>query len=374
MIHNWFSIKALNHDTAEVLMYGIISSDPADNNAAKFIEALNNLSPVVRNVNVRINSDGGSVTEGFAIYNAMKRSPLNIECYVDGIAASMGSVVAVGGNKTWIAPNGRMMLHEPSGGVAGNAEQIRNYADQVDAVKNDMKAAYKAKTNQSDEIINGWLSAGKDTWLSAADCIKYGLADGYSQTATSVNEAMLTGKSTMEIVALFNENLTPKNTMNRELLIQALNLKADASDADILAAIQSIKNSNTTLEAKLKEFSIKAEADQKARVTDTVQAAHVAGKITAEQVSTFTALLTADFDNGKKALDGITPALLPSEIIAKAQGNGANTTPETKGKEAWTFSEWMEKDPQGLERMEATNVNQFKALYKAQFKVEPAMV
>ncbi len=328
---------------------------------------------MIKNIEVRINSDGGDVFEGLAMYDAMKRSDRYITTYVDGIAASMASILALGGKKCVMATNARIMIHAPQGRVAGTANDLRATAEQMDKLTADMKAIYKAKTNQPDKVIDAWMADKKDTWFTAVEAKAAGLCDEIQAAIAAINDNDLNGVATAEIVSRFEKQLSHqnKNKMNKDLLIALLGLKADATDAEITAALQSLKNENAQLQAKLIQAESSIKAERKAAIESEITAAIKAEKFTEAERPVFTALLENDLENGRAAIAKIqgkvaVTTLTPTQIIAQA---GATlTAPVTM-----SFMEMSKKDPKGLEKMEKENPAQFIALYKSQFGVEPDM-
>jgi ATP-dependent Clp protease, protease subunit len=124
---------------------------------------------------VRINSPGGSVFDGVAIYNALKRHDATITLWVDGIAASIASMIAMAGDEVVMPENAMLMLHDPSGLVVGTAAGMRAMAEALDRMKAGMVAAYRDKSGRDDAEIERLMAA--ETWLSARETVELGLAD-----------------------------------------------------------------------------------------------------------------------------------------------------------------------------------------------------
>jgi ATP-dependent Clp protease protease subunit len=142
--------------------------------AKMFAEQLTSLGPV-DTINLRINSPGGSVFDGLAIYNTLKRHPADIQVDIDGIAASIASVIAMAGNTIRIAANGMMMIHDPHGMVAGDSKDMRQTADVLDQVKGSLVDTYVLRTAlPRDELVTMMAS---ETWLTADDAVRLGFAD-----------------------------------------------------------------------------------------------------------------------------------------------------------------------------------------------------
>lgn len=126
-------------------------------------------------LNVYINSYGGEVFEGFAIYNILKRYGGYKTIYIDGIAASIASVIAMSGNKVVMNEASMMMIHNASGVCIGNAEDMKKVVQALEEINDVIKDVYMAKTNLSEEKINELMS--NETFMSAKECVELGFAD-----------------------------------------------------------------------------------------------------------------------------------------------------------------------------------------------------
>ena len=129
---NWYEFKALENGATEIYVYdeigfwGITAKD--------FARDLKELDPKGE-INLRINSPGGSVTDGIAIYNLLKNHKAKVNTFVDGLAASMASVIAMAGDTITMPENALMMIHNPWGGAMGDADELRKTADVLDKMK-----------------------------------------------------------------------------------------------------------------------------------------------------------------------------------------------------------------------------------------------
>ena len=145
--------------------------------------------PDANEIAIYINSAGGSVTEGTAIYNQLKRHSAHKTVYVDGFACSIASVIAMAGDTVVMPRNALMMIHNMSMGVFGNAAELRKAADNLDTINQAGMAAYLQKAGEK-------LDAGKlkemydaETWLTAAQCMELGLADQYAEKDADMSKA-----------------------------------------------------------------------------------------------------------------------------------------------------------------------------------------
>lgn len=145
--------------------------------------------PNVTQINLYINSYGGSVFEGTAIYNQLKRHPAHKTVYVDGFACSIASVIAMAGDEVVIPQNALMMIHNMTMAAVGGAAELRKAADDLDTINAAGRAAYLAKAGE--KLTEAQLVAMMDaeTWLTAEECIQYGLADRLADHAADMSQA-----------------------------------------------------------------------------------------------------------------------------------------------------------------------------------------
>ncbi len=174
---SWYSIRNANRGAVEVSIYDEIGLWGI--RAADFARDLKAAGDDVKQITVRINSPGGSVFDGLAIHNILKDHAAKVTVKVDGIAASIASVVAMAGDRVEMPENAMMMIHDPSGLAWGTAEDMRELADVLDKIKAGLVSAYRNKSGLADEEIAALMAA--ETWLSAAEAKEKGLADKVTQ-------------------------------------------------------------------------------------------------------------------------------------------------------------------------------------------------
>jgi ATP-dependent Clp protease protease subunit len=171
-LKRWYEFRAQAKGAAEIVIYDEIGAFGIP--AKAFLDELKALGPVAE-LTLRINSLGGSVFDGVAIYNALKRHQATVTVWIDGIAASIASMIAMAGDQVVMPENAMLVLHDPSGLVAGTAADMRATADALDKMAAAMVAAYRDKSGAGDEEIAALMAA--ETWLSAEEAVELGLAD-----------------------------------------------------------------------------------------------------------------------------------------------------------------------------------------------------
>ncbi|WMB73744.1 Clp protease ClpP [Shewanella oncorhynchi] len=186
--NSWYSLKAQNGN-AELMIYDEIGGWGIS--AQQFARDLQALGKV-GTITARIHSPGGDVFEGMAIYNMIKGHPAHKVCYIDGLAASMASVIAMAFDEVIMPENAMMMVHKPWGGTLGDAEDMRKYADLLDKVEGNLVGAYQHKTGLSEDELHALLAA--ETWLTGREAVEKGFANTLTdplQMAASLNSKRL---------------------------------------------------------------------------------------------------------------------------------------------------------------------------------------
>jgi len=172
-MRNWYSMQALAApNAAEISIYDEIGMWGVT--AKQFISDLKALGDV-KDITVSINSPGGSVFDGLAIYNVLRASGANITVKVMGIAASIASIIAMAGKKIVMPENSFMMIHNPLNVVKGNADDMREMADILDKVGSSLVATYVARTGKSEEEVKALMDA--ETLMTATEAKEFGFAD-----------------------------------------------------------------------------------------------------------------------------------------------------------------------------------------------------
>lgn len=171
----WYEIKN-KAEKAEIWIYEVIGKDfwTGDGVTAKsFQKELSELK--ASQIDLHINSPGGEVFDGIAIYNLLKQHPAEITTYIDGIAASIASVIALAGDKVYMAENAQYMLHNPFGLVMGDSADMRKMADVLDKIRGSMANTYMTKSGKTEQDINALMDS--ESWLNAQEALDAGFVD-----------------------------------------------------------------------------------------------------------------------------------------------------------------------------------------------------
>jgi len=257
----WFSVKNLaTEPAAEILIYDQIGKDwwSGEGIGAKdFIDEVNQI-PKGRNITMRINSNGGNVHDGLAIYNYLQTRKDEVSCIVDGVAASIASIIALAGSSLEMPRNALMMIHEPWTMAEGNADEMRKAADALDKHRDSLVTIYEAKTGKSKAEIEAALKA--ETWFTGDEAKAFGLCN----TVTNELPAMACSHLDFSNFRLVPDSLrasnpkqpaapsgtptpNPQDTMNKEKIIALLKDKGieipkDATEEQLMNLLTSAVN------------------------------------------------------------------------------------------------------------------------------------
>lgn len=168
---SWYNIRNAAGPEAEVYIYdeigywGITAND--------FIGNLRDIKAT--KIALYINSPGGDVFDGVAINNALLRHPAELTVWIDGIAASAASFIAMAGDEVVMSPHGQMMIHEASGLTIGPADDMRKMAEILDKQSDNIASFYAERTGGT---VEEWRDLMRDeTWFSDREAVEVGLAD-----------------------------------------------------------------------------------------------------------------------------------------------------------------------------------------------------
>ncbi len=347
-------ITNLSNDVATILIYkhiGDLDGMGMGVNGSWIAEDIQMLNEMykdqVSTINIRINSIGGSVADGLSIVSAILNSEIPCNTYIDGMAYSMAGVIAICGNKKYMADYGTFMMHNANG---GSDEEVLNL------ITNSLAKIFERNTNLTLDKCKDLMS--KETWMSADECLNLGIVDEIVQTK-KVKPAM--NATLNELHAIYNKVITKKeNKMNK--LTDLLKLSNEASEEAIIEAVNAkdkrIAELEANIEAQNAELKALKDANDAAIQTERVEIVTNAvdeGKIPAVSKEIY---LTSNKSNAelKEAISKLKPAYTPIFDNKAVQ----NTAPA--GREKWTFNDWSKNDPKGLAEMQNNDPTTFNNL------------
>lgn len=241
-------------------------------NVAEFGEITNSADNAIDTLEIEINSPGGSVFDGYLIFNEIKTlraRGVHVTATINPLAASMGSVIAMAADTVRIVPNGTMMIHDAAMFTAGNSKQLAKMAKVLDDISNEIAGIYAAKTGKTVEEMRALML--DETWLTADESVELGLADSKFDFGAA--------DSIMPPMSLLNRLTNPATDEAIER-IAALELQLSTAETDSTAAITALTEKLTTAEAALQDAMAwkvgLTESQAKVAELETTAAAHAA--------------------------------------------------------------------------------------------------
>lgn len=323
----FFNIQTDRDGTVTIFLYGDIG-DHYDVQSGRVAGELMEAEKAGRRVNVRINSNGGEVYCGIAIYNALKNSRADVHLYVDGIAASMASVIALCGKPVEMSKYARLMLHSVSGGCYGNKKDMQKCIEEIESLEDSLAGIYAARLGMTGEEVKAAYFDGEDHWLTADEALRLGFIDGIYDA-----EPVPADSTPEQIYTLFNNRLVEpqnKDKMNLEEIRKHPSFKDCKNEDEVIARAQayaqeagragSLAEENASLKARVKEFEDKAAADEEAARKALLDEAEADGRINAVTRPTYENILKASPEEGKKVLASLAPKRKVMEDIRVEPG------------------------------------------------------
>jgi len=301
-------------DACCILLYGDIGeydSVRSGDIARELLEA----EALSGRIDVRINSNGGEVYAGIAIFNALKNSKADITIYIDGIAASMASVIALCGKPVQMSRYARLMLHSVQGGCYGNKEEMQGCIREIESLEDTLCEMYAARMGKEKEEIRSLYFDGKDHWLRADEALALGLIDGIYDA-----DPLPEDSTPEQVFQIFNNRLQQpqnKSNMNLDELKKHPRFKDCATDSDVFRVMDALEEEAgkvpgltaevDRLKKENKAFTDKAKEEDEAARKKLLDDAEADGRIDATTRPVYENLLSSDRENGEKALRSLKP-------------------------------------------------------------------
>ena len=236
-MNNWYNIQAkASSDIVDIYIFDEIGAFGL--NAQSFIEEIKEFknSPI----NLHINCVGGDVFDGMAIYNILKKRTAETTVYIEGIAASMGSVIALAADKVVMAENSLFMIHNAWGGAMGESKELKKTANLLEKISNEIADIYIKKTNLPYDKVKEMMD--EETWLNAEEALELGFIDSISdaiKVAAKYDVSKFKNITSEEIKSKLNINLKSKkmteelkNWFNGKIEDIITRVKSDTSNAN----------------------------------------------------------------------------------------------------------------------------------------------
>lgn len=334
---NIFNIIPGPQDTCCILLYGEIG-DYADVKAQDVVRQLMEAERTYRKIDVRINSVGGDVHTGIAIFNALHQSQADITIYIDCVAASTASFIAGCGKPVKMSRYGRMMLHRPMVCVCANADELEKHIKTLEDIEDILCSIYSERTGMSVEDIRAKYMDGEEHWLTAEEALSLGFVDEIYDDPNKV--AFVDSLSAQQLCEQYTTqyiNATKVSFNTSEQMIGQIKSRPSFSDCADEAAIlnriaeieakaaecATVTEERDALKEKVEKYEQEAKEAEDAAIAAEVQTAIDEGRIGEDQRENYVAMLHTDKAANARA---ILAAQKPKRRAATIIGNGAEQT------------------------------------------------
>lgn len=359
--------------------------DIESGDGSEFITVFSELEAIHDEIIIELHTYGGSVFDGNLIYNAIAKSKAQITINIIGVCASMGAIIALSVDDVYMVENGYMMIHAPSGGAFGTADDIENNIKLLRSIERNFMQKLQEKTEQDENYIREWLKS--DTWFDAEEALNEGLIKGILHTNTGIkanfNPNKLTRTEALERFTALYKNSNNFNFLNMDLkrvLAKKLNLSATTSDTKIVQEVEEAQELRENLISLLELDDEATDEEIIERVTELLDLSKeteeekqeeaeallrnvIARKLVdTSQRGYFMKMFKIDFKGTKQHLNNLLKPMQAPNISAlisksKSTGNGQ------KKKSEWDLDDYRMFAPQEL----AQNPQLYSRLKKEKF-------
>lgn len=287
-----------------IQLYGEIGNW-AECKPEEILKELSEIAESGKHLDVRINSNGGDVYAGLAIYQAFKLTTIPMSIYIDGVAASIASIIALCGKPLYMGKYAKLMIHAISGGWFGSKAELNSIIEEYEVLENVLADVISKKTGKTVEEIKAEYFDGTDHWLTAQQALDLGLINGIYNTDPVADS------DPKEIYKTFMNRFSepPKqDDMNFQELRKRPAFANCATDEDVMQRISEMEANagrSATLEAELSSYKEKEQQAIEADIKATLDKAETEGRINAQSRPTFENILKKDLEAGKAAIQAI---------------------------------------------------------------------
>lgn len=326
-----------------------------------------------KSATIHLHTPGGSVFDGNLIYNELRRFKGELIIVIDGISASMGTIIMLAANKIKMADNAWVMIHNPEGGTRGNAKAHEQTAKVLRELERQFIDAYSKRTGKSAEDLASWLDG--DNWFSANMALEEKIIDEVidpvldDESINSLNQhniaASLDSFESDEdlrkrLTNKVNKQKSDKTMALKAKTIVALGLDPEATEDKVNAAVESLIARNEALE-KVNEDMVTAQKAETTKAIDVlIASAKKEGRIQAKDEDRFRRLAEKDLDLAK---DTIAALPVKENITGAVTGDRKNQGAQPERKD-WSYKDWKQKDMAGLLAMADENPEAYAELLK----------
>lgn len=364
------SKTAKRNEGFEMYLYGIIGRglDIDTNGLIATIEAKRKEG--VRSFTFYVNSDGGEVAQGAALFNYLDRTDVDITWVVDGIAASMMAVLITNPkHRVKAARHAKFMYHRVSGYVYGNSDETRAAADMMDSFEKTLIEMTASRIGRTAEETRNLYFDGVDHWLSAEEAVQAGLCDEIIQTNMNIKELENVTDARSAFNYYNNQIINLKQQkMDEKAFAAALNISETSTEADMLNSVRGVVNERNTLrqqlqaeKEKVSNLENRLQEFERGKVKNLIDSAVADKRIGEDDREAYTKLAEQDYENTEKILNRMKPVTRVKDSLQ------TGATP--KEEEGWDWDKYHRSGK--LENLKQNNPGRYAELYKAKFGCDP---
>lgn len=382
--------NTLENGVGELKFYGDISQWWIS--GEDFTRTIEEMDSKFHKIHIRAHCYGGEVFEGNVMYNALLRTKAEVWIYIDGVAASMFTIVMMAANKVIMASNAYIMIHNPSAGVWGNARTIFSTYNLLISMEKNFAKVYSKRSGKTEKTVMLWFD-GYDHWFSAEEALAENLVHEIDDPV--VQDVLATDKPTedgqQELMygryAALLEGAPPAAVLNKDQIqINNNNMKKEliakfgltgvtenSTDAEIHAAMQAkldaaAQSGQTQVKAAIEAVianveKTKGQPFEAALRTQLTAVGETMGIEAMQMMLGLSGVAAAPAAAGENP----APAAATAPRVINMLSNASSETGDN-ARASWTWDDWQEKDPDGVEDMEKNNYEAFRKLYNAKFK------
>lgn len=369
-------INKVDSTTAEIYMYGVIGSG-LDIDANVVVAEIENLRKKgCRNFRFYVNSEGGEVIQGSALFNYLDRTDIEVEWVVDGVAASMmAMLISNPKHKVKAAKYASFMYHRVQGSCYGNSDEVRNLASMIDTFEKSLVDMMASRMKvDAESVKKEFFTDGLDHWMNAEEAMRRGLVDEII-TGKNITPSPKELVSSKDVFNFYNKQLINYKQNQKSMITnkaeigKLLNIaEAEVNDDSVMTAVKNVLKSNSELQNQLKTVkdenaSLKNQIGElnNAKVKSLIDKAIADKKFGEDERESYTRLANTDFE-------------LAEKMIGKMKGverivDRLDSEHESEEEKNWTFDDYHKKGK--LENLKKTNKEKYNKLYKTRFGRNP---
>ena len=322
----FFNVVPTGNGRASLMLYGEIGGDDGVS-PERIVSEMAYLASEYPMIDVHINSMGGEVFAGIAIYNALKDSPSIVNIYVDGLAASIAGIIALCGKPLHMSRYSRLMLHSVSGSCKGGAQNMRECADLIEGLEGTLADMISRKCGMSSEQVKLSYFDGKDHWFTADEAFRMRLCDDIYDLEGA--ESLGSAPTNEQVYQFVNSaRLKSPSSKNMEFSdkIKALDTFKDLTEDAIIAKVKSMSNEAAKAEGLQQQVdTLKAEVAsyKQAAVDSFLNQAVSEGRIAKEQLDHYKKLMNIDEKTTRELINSLPKAAAGAGRIVDVLKGGA---------------------------------------------------